>query len=68
MDNLNRIAKQHAQLIEATKLAEKIGHGRNAFNPESCELCASLISLRKQVDPKDQLAIAFIIRKETRQR
>ena len=62
------IAKRYAQLIEATKLAEKLGHGRNAFNPESCELCASLISLRKQVDPKDQLAITIIVRKEIRQR
>ena len=57
-------AKQiEVQLIEATLVAERFGHSRNAYNPETCELCQSLITLRRELPRHRQLAVNIEVRR-----
>ncbi len=61
-----RIRSEHAQLLELERLAYQGGHGRTALNPDTCEMCRNLRTLREKVARADRLAVAIITGQEIR--
>lgn len=63
---IDRIETKYAQLIEALAVAESTGHGRIARDPDGCELCCNLMTLRRQVERKDRLLLAIVVKDRIR--
>tara|TARA_R100001594_G_scaffold131050_1_gene170446 strand:- start:4483 stop:4701 length:219 start_codon:yes stop_codon:yes gene_type:complete len=55
------ISNKYDQLIEATALAVRLGHGRYALNRHNCELCQSLFTLRQRVERSERIVLGIII-------